>query len=932
MATVTQFQSSIRRKVFVLREEEKGLYAYQPEVGGEQVITNSADQYFDELREAGAVLVDVSRFQNPGPEILSGVINLRAEGYRKKARILYCGSAMKGGKAIAIPLKEDGSNNDILCRDWKLLKDVGKIVYTGPYFQGTPYGAAAAKDLKVWIVPVGTVFAGRVIDDGNMIISGTVFDQMTKDHGGSKVVYRKQGRSSWMTAYLLDTANDPLWGEIKPLLVKQIDRANAPANMRNDLLDEHKFREELCQLQPMLSPGDDSGVGSHPYFTHFLVRQAQEDLRRNVMSIHWENIVTRVMMPPIEGQETDLVLPDGSESHSKSVVIGFPVQGTECMMAVDNVLLPEGDGTQVAQLRLMGREIFVKGMAERRPDDLMEGYDIVCCAENIKMASNTVEYARRPHVEVFDELFVLVTQVYGEDQICRVPKTLAELLKRDYDGDLLQFVPGVTYPELFAEVWGWPRYEAAKVKKEKSWIKYTKKEVIDLRWLAMSIMCTNFIGWATTMAAIVWSMPDEVQKPIIADQKLTEPDLINQYYPEYMSTEPTEMLLALKVHMDSQIQIGTDVFKVWQAAQGLREHLSRLQTLLRGRDNANWDAPHMRAAIEAWFARGGDESGPVFYDDDGLNIFVDPRFKGMVNEIIRFTMPMIQFPEEDPAEPLARYLNWVAEPDRDTKAAVGRFYSGWFDRANRINLDDDDEFQQFKIAEQAEFEREFVHFRMRTVWRHLPKGNTKDEIEEILFLERPFSGLVIARRRVEAVLAMADDIPEGQAKALKERLGEESFLEFAAALWYFTHAAERSGVKHHGTAPFWAIRKEVLMELLKPERVDVHIKANVAQADRSSLRLIGVNYTMKDRVLDNPFKASVATVIVSDRKRKALIAEGFETGADVSRGFPRDQVGLFDLNDKRSWLLDDGDVYSFFWREVKSSSGAIDVTAMPVID
>ena len=537
-----------------------------------------------------------------------------------------------------------------------------------------------------------------------------------------------------------------------------------------------------------------------------------------------------------------------------------------------------------------------------------------------------------PHVEIFDELFVLVTQVYEKDQICRVPKTLAELLKRDYDGDLLQFVPGVTYPELFAEVWGWPRYEAAKVKKEKSWIKYTRKETIDLRWLAMSIMCTNFIGWATTMAAIVWSMPDEVQKPVIAELRLTEPDLINSYYPEYMSTEPTEMLLALKVHMDSQIQIGTDVFKVWQAAQGLRQHLSRLQMLLRGREHANWDAAFMRAAVEAWFARGGDESGPVFYDDDDLNIFVDPRFKGMVNEVIRFTMPMIQFPEEDPAEPLARYLNWVLEPDKDTLGAIGKYYNGWFSRASRINLDDDTAFQQFKIAEQAEFEREFVRFGMRTVWRHLPKGNSKDEIEEILFLERPFSGLPVARRRVEAVLAMDKDIPAGQAAALLKRLGDERFLEWASALWFYTHKAERSGVKHHGTAPFWSVRKETLMELLKPERVDANIEANKQPDDRSALRLIGVNYTMKDRVLSNPFRASVATIIVSDRKRKALIAEGFPTDADVSRGFPKNQIGLFDLNDRRCWLLDDGVVQAYVWRRVKNSSGAIDITAMPVAD
>jgi hypothetical protein len=942
MAIVTRWRSQTKRQIFVLRRNKDGsLYAYQSESDSELVVMNSADQFFPELREAEAYLIDVSGFRNPEPELFSQVITLRGQGFTRKVKILYCSSALKSsGKAIAIPIKEDGTDNDILHLDWDLFKRAEQIVYTGTYWQGTPYTSCIAKEVRTLYVEPGAVFAGRVIDDGNLLMRGSMYDEMIKDHKGNKIVYRR-GRSSWQTALMLSDDNEPLWEEMKPLLVKQIERANRPAAMRTDLLGNHQAREELAEWQPLLCP--DNGR-SAPYYTYFLVREAAEDLRRQIMSCHYDNVVTRVMLPPLEGQEDRVVVPNGTDKLDKSVVIGFPVQGTECMMAVQNVLTPPGDGTECAQIRMMRRDQEDKGMCDRVDDALMGDYDIVSCYENIKMAKCEVENARVPHQQLVDEVFILVTQIFDKDQICRIPHDLATLLKRDYDGDILMFVSGVDNPQLWLEVHSWPRYAAGKVEKHKSWIGRKKSgEVVDLRHTAMSIFRTNFVGWATTLAAIIWSMPEKHHTQIAASLGLKEPELINVYYQQYMSANPVKKVLALRAYVDWLVQVGTDVFKAWTEAEGLRKQLSTLGHILRDEDSGyGWDATFMNARRHGWLSRGGDGFGPDFKDENGVQLWADPRFEGMVYKIMRFTLGMVEFKDSDPAESLSYFANWVRQPEKDVLDAVEAYYTGWYNRVTRVNVvqarrrrrklgqkvrsdEGNSALKQFKVSEQAEFERGFVRFALRKTWRHLPKGKAKRLIDEVLFLERPFAGLPVARNRVEAILATSD-IPEGQQKALMSRLSDELFLEWADALWYHTHQAERSDVKHHGTAPFWCLRMEVLKAMLAPERVNIAIKANEAAAAMTDMKLVGLNFTMEGRDLPNPFEARTAQVIVRDRQRMSLDAVGFETGADVGKGFNKNQLGLFPLGERRAWLMKPGEVHLYYWRPIQGTASGILIT------
>jgi hypothetical protein len=872
--------------VRVLPEETApALHAFMSSPDNVRDLPYAACWFYPELSEFALVNFGALR-QPPAWAFMKPIVLHGGEHDGRKVQARYCGSALKStGTLVAM-----FGDHDPIVDAWGLLRDANRAVYTGPWFQSGI--SAILRDAKVFYTDWSTgldrrtgrrrkpVFVGKetktpyYVGEGTILMTKSAIAEILKHSTAAKFDLDRQARATYLLDSLLSDENEFLFEELIPGLQRGIDMANNPALMTMAVIEEDSFRAKLLEH----CPGLDGDAGKHPYIAHHIVARHAEFVRRAATSHRYQDATTRVAIPSPNG-EVVLSGKNVDERFKDIVLVRQPSISPNAAMAVhatvDGPWRKWIEELVVVQIRLLSRDIFIKGLVIVVPDGDLGEYDIVTAGDNVKLSPEPLHRARRKRVAVHSELFCLVTQVYKPGMAIAVPASLMARMEGDFDGDLVQVIPcSGQYGEFWKEVYSFPRWDTAKAAKEPWWI--VKKKGIDMRPAVMREHRAQLMGQAVNEASHVATLDQGRLKALADALGLREPKLINEDYPQWMSPTPRKWRpLAALAWVAWLAQMATDTPKAAAWGESVREGVGAIRTI-RTNNFDGWEATFASAKRNNWFSLGLDIPE------------IKPEWRGMIYKIMRHVVPHIKWMKLDPVAPLSHFAIWVPFPDEGLAKAVGSFYRMFCMRVKRVNVEDTQPggaLDLFKREAKRLCERAFVQWAAQNAAVHFPKCPERVQLRSELFTDEVFMGIDSCRAAVAdlgAQMVEKRGAPQGMVDALLRKLGPENELVWAQAIWWRAHydvEREDKRIKYHGTMPFWCLREEMLLKVLEPKRTAFHASRRKAP----TIPIIGVQYAVPEGLPDGEMEIKLARRLITRdgnklaRRRVVVTAEGLVT-------------------------------------------------------
>lgn len=593
------------------------------------------------------------------------------EGVHYKGKLYWgkwgWGSSVKHGVTI-------GMRHDIL-KDSGLGKKSEHGQRVGRWLLPNAQYGAVTGNLKVLYVPKGQLFNGLPIEDGNAYMTqalAAVLEKSRELSGGAKrlAAPNEANDSHGFTQRVRWTPE--VEAETLPYLKEALD--NMDAARHGDMLPVHQTasladRYALCEI--------DKDMVKHPFVANSLRRSAKAQAVQLATSIPTKSHVY-VAVPTTLSQ---------ASAWGKHILTRYPIDSWAGMKALDldaqGAAEPVDEEIEriskmgVAQYTLASHTIFDKGMAGIVEDSLLDGYDMVICAENIKMGGmrRLAKGNQRFEIEL-DGVYLGLVMRYEIGKAFGVNTAMWEIMGGDFDGDNVIVTDCESRPALWWEVSQNPYQESHKLEKTSHWWAEGDKRP------EMIVRSTlNLVGFVTNVMAHSFAMRD----------RATLLSAIGM-----PSEEITDIKLSklIKIGTDLYKVLGIDVKEVWKEAAQLQSAL--IKALGRGVPWVSWansDEAFVHSIPEIW-----DGPAPKDRKNKQYVISLPSAFDGTVATIAKLMLPQLQgfLKARIEAKPLVAYRRWAPNPGKELEDSIKPLTTKFSFRVVTVNFSDEEDVLAFK--------------------------------------------------------------------------------------------------------------------------------------------------------------------------------------------------------------------------------------------
>lgn len=551
----------------------------------------------------------------------------------------------------------------------KLVED-GQRVGRWLLSQGV-FGGFTAEELTIGVIPGGTQTKAGPVEDGFGYIRKSIVQKFAR----KERVKLGQSRDQW--CYWQRIPWEKVEDEMLPIIRDSLIDASDPSKMLFQSAGNFDFKKELYEV--------DEQMIEHPFVAASLNRSSQTYFSRLATSVNLKGefrtavptTCPTVCWPFHEGK----IAIDRSPIDSNGSIQAIELK---CDAAEEARIA----SMEVVQHSISSKEYSIKGCLGAVDDDLLD-YDIVVCADDIKMAPNLKE-ARSSFSLTITDAVVPFLQIWDSNSIVGVnAKWAKSLMGLDHDGDGVRLVDCNDKPKLWQAISELAPGETPKLKKSKRPLE-EGDERPDMIYKSM----VNLVGMATNVAGSTYMVED---RSLLASQL------------GFRSVENMDLRL------NYFIKVGTDGFKSDVDQAGVAKEVAVMQnniSKLYGRSapwclwgDDNWAfkrglPPVIESQTEDFEFMIDGCSEPVDLDSMSLKLAIWPFMDGTIAQIARIVIPALEpnWNETVPVRPLTLFRTWAPRPtDRLIKQAEEVQY--WFNvRVGRVNWASGASVHAFKIG------------------------------------------------------------------------------------------------------------------------------------------------------------------------------------------------------------------------------------------
>jgi hypothetical protein len=538
------------------------------------------------------------------------------------------------------------------------------------------YGAVVANGLKVKVVEAGTVVNGLPIEDGFGYVSKSAAARLHNGHSKIKANGSRESFQFWSQLPWIKIED-----EVIPYLIQDLlevsDPVNFALNTNSPAMEEKRRWIDL-----------DEDMQLHPYTTNAFGRDAADMYRRAAGTIrtnaHWKVAVPALCKQAALGSE--------------SVVYRYPIDdfgAVEVSDADESREAARISQMEVVQFSLSSLEFFASGCLGVVDDDLLDGADIIICADNIKLACD-MKQAIAPGMKVLDDVCLIATQWYEAGSALGLNTLWWKKMGGDFDGDLVTHFaveqPERSFYAVAEAIRDFPASSTLKLKK-------SRFDISDDRRAEMVVNnINNIVGFASNVRETTFMVAERDELA----RRLGYPGIVE-----------------LDAELNFFIKAGTDGFKsfVIYDRRGKAVTMDELEKRL-GQLQSNISAVLGTMAPETGWARSdwafrrevpavveqGDEP-PADKGRKSLAVFW--WMTGAVQEIAKIALPNIEAAIGTPIEsrPLTYYRPWAGEVDEDLYKAAHELQLKFNHRVHRVNWNWSEQVEGFKLWWAEEIEK-----------------------------------------------------------------------------------------------------------------------------------------------------------------------------------------------------------------------------------
>lgn len=612
------------------------------------------------------------------------------------------GSAVKRGETIG------------LAEDWVVSEGPVRMVEDGQRVQrwllaAGIFGGFTAKTLRVGILPHGADCKAGPVRDG----FGYINKDLIAKFGRKERVHLGVSRDNW--TYWQRLKWQTIAAGVVPLIVDACTEASDPSKMLWASPHSYEQKKRLADL--------DRDMLEHPNVAASLNKMTQSYYARLCNSVNLNGLY-RVAVPTF----CPTICFPGHEG--RMVVDRSPIDSNGNIQAVevvrDKLYAKEEKriaGMEVAQVSISTRDLQTKGCLGAVDKKLLGGFDLIICAEDVKMCSEkygSVDAVRQLSEITLEDAVVPFLMIWDSESLVGVNDQWAKyLMGLDHDGDAIRVVLADDKPWLWEAVKELVEQGTPKLKKSK-----TRIEENDTRAEMIAKSMANLVGHATICVGNTFAAQDRL---LIARQL------------GYKTVE------AMDKRGNYFIKVGTDGFKTQEADMQEVERevaiqMANLQTMFgalapwSGWDGSQWAfsrglpnviyhvVPPQAAKAEFDFydiTQGKNrhrkmvfqpadqvryivegEKEPVALDDKALTHAIRPEFDGTVAMIARYALPLLRphWKEAVPLKPLSAFTGWAVAQDENALEGAHQVQFWYNSRVFRVNWTDPKEILAFKLA------------------------------------------------------------------------------------------------------------------------------------------------------------------------------------------------------------------------------------------
>lgn len=408
-----------------------------------------------------------------------------------------------------------GLTSDVLVETGLAKKAEDQVRFVRSFLPNARYGAALLDRPKILVLPEGTVFNGYLVEDGcHCVRRGLVLDIRNGQRMRDPLVHLGESRQNYMIWQRFRWQN--IAEEAIPEIVGAIFLAEHTTTWIRRALGDVGQRQQLIELNPKFL--------HHPYFSQALARSVKETLIE---------LATTVPLPcryytAAPSRTGEWILPKG-----RWMVGRWPddswngVQGIE-VLSGDTEEIAWTQKQAIAQASITALDWAVKGNQWVVPDELMDGYDIVLCSEDIKMMSvgdvgsfrKAVADKGSAELTSAGPVYYGILQIWGHGSILAIPQHYqveeeGKLVDRgfkfqggDKDGDGVVVTELTDYPAIWDELRSRKWQGSAKTEKTHSSLLKRARMIVE--------SMGNNIGIATTFNGDTFAMGPDSRTELVA--------------------------------------------------------------------------------------------------------------------------------------------------------------------------------------------------------------------------------------------------------------------------------------------------------------------------------------------------------------------------------------------------------------------------------
>lgn len=525
------------------------------------------------------------------------------------------------------------------------------------------YGAGQG-DLHVKIVKGGTVIPGcGPVEDGFGYIRKDIANAI---HSGLDEIQLSRARDNYMFTQRIDW--DTVKEETLPMINDLVVGVADFSNLLYDYIGEFGDRQELARL--------DENMAQHPYVANALSR-ASGDIYARIASNIPLNGMYRVAVPTLM---PTIVWP---EHTGKFGCFRSPIDSNGSIQAVDVDDNPRYQaeaerigGMEVVQHTLATTEFAAKGCLGI-VDDIPGGYDVVLCADDIKMVRGDLKATRKLSETQLENAVLVFTNWWTQTSTVGVnAKWAKNLMGLDHDGDALTLFDLNERPALYQAIKDLTPGTTPKLVKT-----HTPIADGDERPDMVSKSMANLVGFASNVMTATFMVKDRAW---LAQQLGFNSEA------------------ALDKTLNYFVKVGTDGFKTQVDQDAVAKHIAVVQSNLQRMFGTL--APWTRWPNDWAFRRGIPSMADEATTNTEKREAIYPWMDGTVAEILRMTLIPMKGILSTPimVRPLTEFRGWALSISKDDYERAN-VIQHWFNaRAKRTNWSDPNEIAKMKIELAAE--------------------------------------------------------------------------------------------------------------------------------------------------------------------------------------------------------------------------------------